>query len=317
MNVLVTGGAGFIGTHLCERLLATDGIDEVRVLDNGPSPRLSNAESLGARVREGSVCDPRAVAEVCSGVAHVVHLAAVGGPLSPQDKPLRTHEVNTYGTLLVLDAIKHSGAGFTLTSSSSGYGANPAVPAHEGLTPLPTDPYAASKLSAEAFAFAYRHSYGISSLVFRLFDIYGPGQPAEQHVGSLVASIVDRSLNGQTIQVAGDGRAGRDLTYVSLVVDYLVAGIMNRVSSAQPVNLATGRRVSILEIIGHISQLLQTSVTIEHTAAAPNTEHNRIADTTRLSSLFGPLQEISLARGLAMTLDGATGERARPELASR
>ena len=176
MKVLVTGGAGFIGGNLCRHLLQQDWVTEVRVIDDLSSGHLSALEGLDVDFREASILDVGELDPLAADVDAIVHLAALGSVPRSVANPLATHEANATGTLRVLEAARHNDAYVTLASSSSVYGANPAIPKVETMQTMPMSPYAVSKLATEQYAMAYARCYGLRVLPFRFFNVFGPGQ---------------------------------------------------------------------------------------------------------------------------------------------
>ncbi|MUH52549.1 MAG: NAD-dependent epimerase/dehydratase family protein, partial [Actinobacteria bacterium] len=187
MRVVVTGGAGFIGSNLCRHLLAAPGVSSVVVLDDLSTGNLANLDGFDVDFVHGSITDDAALDEAFAGAGAVVHLAALGSvPRSVAD-PMATHHANATGTAMVLEAARrHGNLHVLVASSSSVYGANPTLPKHEGLATRPLSPYAASKLATESYTLAWGRSYGLPVLAFRFFNVFGPHQPA----GHVYAAVI-------------------------------------------------------------------------------------------------------------------------------
>ena len=192
MKVVVTGGAGFIGTNLCRTLAAEEFVDQVVVLDDfstGSRENLANAPSV--KVVEGSILRADDLDGVMDGTDAVVHLAARPSVPRSLTDPMATHEVNATGTMMVLEAARRHGADHVVVASSSSvYGANPALPKREDLVPMPVSPYGASKLAAEAYALSYARSFALPVLVFRFFNVFGPLQPTSHAYAAVVPAFV-------------------------------------------------------------------------------------------------------------------------------
>ena len=206
MRVVVTGGAGFIGTNLCRRLLGSDGVTRVTVLDDFATGSPDNLRGLDVDLVEGSILDEAVMGRLAADADAIVHLAALGSvPRSVAD-PVSSHRTNATGTVSVLEAARLGGVGHVVVASSSSvYGANPALPKHEGLAQLPMSPYAASKLATEGYALAYQHSYGLPVLAFRFFNVFGPHQAVGHTYAAVVPVFVAAALEGRPIPVHGDG----------------------------------------------------------------------------------------------------------------
>ncbi len=300
--VLVTGGAGFIGANLCRALLATSGVDAVRVLDDLSSGDKSNLDGLDVAFVPGSILEPGALAEAVEGCTSIVHLAAVPSvPRSIKD-PVRSHEANATGTLRVLEAARARGGLHTvLASSSSVYGSNPAIPKTESLQLRPMSPYAVSKLAAEQYAMAYAQCYDLPVLPFRFFNVFGPLQPAGHAYAAVVPAFVDAALAGRPLVVHGDGRQTRDFTFVDTVTQVLTQAVVRRVTSG-PTNLAFGTRVSLLETIELLRELVDGPVEVEHVGPRAGDVRNSQADSTSVRALFPDVAPTPLRQGLARTV---------------
>jgi len=254
LHILVTGGAGFIGTNLCRRLVR-DG-HRVRVLDDFSTGYRSNLASLDVELLEGTILDAATVERAVDGVDSVMHLAARGSVPRSVEDPVRTHEVNATGTLNVLVAGKAAGAYVAVASSSSVYGANEALPKREDMLPMPKSPYAVSKLATEAYALAFQRTYGMPTLAFRFFNVFGPYQSARHPYAAVVPAFVAAMLDGESLVVHGDGTQSRDFTAVESVVNVLTDALTRQVVHHGPVNLAFGTNTSLLDLIARITKSL-------------------------------------------------------------
>jgi UDP-glucose 4-epimerase len=301
-RVLVTGGAGFIGANLCQRLLDTDDIAEVRVIDDLSTGSIDNLYGLDVDLIKASILDDAALAGAADGCDAIVHLAAVPSvPRSIAD-PLRSHEVNATGTLRVLEAArKNAGAHIVLASSSSVYGSNPAMPKSEDLQCRPMSPYAVSKLAAEQYAMAYGQCYDLPVMPFRFFNVYGPLQAPGHAYAAVVPAFVDAALRGRPVPVYGDGLQTRDFTFVGTVTQVLREAVVSRTTSG-PVNLAFGSRTNLLQVVAELEVALARDVPIEHLDARQGDVRHSQADNGLLRRLFPDVGPVSLTEGLAATL---------------
>ena len=313
VRVVVTGGAGFIGANLVRRLL--DEGHEVVVVDDLSTGRLANLDAVAGRIErhEASVLDAPALDAALAGAAAVVHLAARPSVPRSIDDPVATHRANVDGTLAVLEAARRAGPDAPpVASSSSVYGANPALPKHEDLVARPLSPYAASKLAAEAYALAYAHSYALDVLVLRFFNVFGPLQPADHAYAAVVPAFVDAALAGRPVTVHGDGTQTRDFTYVDTVTAVLADAVTRRVADPAPVNLAFGTRTDLLTVLERLEALLGHPIVREHTAPRAGDVPHSVADASRLRALFPDVEPVDLEAGLAATVEWFRSGAAAP-----
>jgi UDP-glucose 4-epimerase len=303
MRVVVTGGAGFIGANLCRHLLAGD-VGEVVVIDDLSTGDASNLDGLAIETHVGSILDDAVLDAALTGATSVVHLAARASvPRSIAD-PVAAHEVNATGTMRVLEAVRrHDVSHLVVASSSSVYGANPALPKHEDLAPSPLSPYAASKLATESYTLAWSHVWGFEALAFRFFNVFGPLQPAGHAYAAVIPAFVDAALAGRSVEVHGDGRQTRDFTFVDTVCDILTRAVTGRVGCEQPVNLAFGGRHDLLTVLDVLEEILGHPVARHHVAPRAGDVRDSQADRARLEALFPRTVPISLEAGLRRTID--------------
>jgi UDP-glucose 4-epimerase len=304
LKVVVTGGAGFIGANLCRHLSSTDPVSEVIAFDNLSTGFRSNLDGVDARLVEGTILDTEALDAAFEGAAAVVHLAARPSvPRSVAD-PVPSHEANATGTMNVLEAARAAGgAHVVVASSSSVYGANPVLPKHEDLATRPMSPYAASKLATEAYTLAWQHSYGMPTLAFRFFNVFGPLQAAGHAYAAVVPAFVSAALEGKPLQVHGDGTQSRDFTFVDTVCSVITDAVLRQVSSPEPVNLAFGSRTNLLEVIALLEELLGHPVEVEHTAPRVGDVPHSQAANDRLRELFPDIEPVDLRTGLDATVE--------------
>jgi UDP-glucose 4-epimerase len=303
MQIVVTGGAGFIGANLVAELVGRPEVSRVVVIDDLSAGSRDNLEGLAAELLVGSVLDADLLADACSGADAIAHLAARASVPRSLADPLATHEANATGTLRVLEAARAAGGLHTVVASSSSvYGDNPTLPKHEALLPAPLSPYAASKAAAEAYAMAYASSFGVPVTTFRFFNVFGPLQPAGHAYAAVIPVFIDAALRGRALPVHGDGLQTRDFTYVGSVVEVLATALLGKVVSPEPVNLAFGSRHSLLDVIAHLEEAFGHPLGREHTDPRPGDVRHSQADQERLRALFGDARPVPFAQGLASTL---------------
>ncbi len=246
MKVLVTGGAGFVGTNLVLSLLE-HGYD-VKIFDD-LSTGLKQNIPKDADFINASILDTNNLNNAIKDCDVVVHLGARGSvPRSIRD-PIATHDVNSTGTLNVLEAARGSGSHYIFSSSSSVYGSNMTLPKNEDMVLRPLTPYAASKMSGEALSLAYAKSYGLPVSTFRFFNIFGPWQRPDHEYAAVLPKWISKCINGDEIEIFGDGLQTRDFTYVGTVVNIILSCISKKILHPEPVNLAYGNNISLNQVL--------------------------------------------------------------------
>jgi UDP-glucose 4-epimerase len=301
VKITVTGGAGFIGANLARELLGRG--HEVTVLDDLSTGRQQNLDGLDVQFVDGSILDDACLDAALAGSTSVVHLAARPSVPKSVIDPVTSHTVNATGTMTVLEAVRRHGVGhIVVASSSSVYGANPVLPKHEDLVPMPVSPYAASKLATEQYALAWAASYGLEALAFRFFNVFGPLQPAGHDYAAVVPAFVEAALAGVAIPVHGDGTQSRDFTFVGDVVQVLADAADQQVASASPVNLAFGTRTTLLELISQLEGVLGQPLDRDHQPLRAGDVPHSQADQSRFRQLFPDVQAVPLVEGLEATV---------------
>jgi UDP-glucose 4-epimerase len=235
-RVVVTGGAGFIGANLGRELLSRPEIDEVVAFDDLSTGNRANLAGTDVTLVEATILNPDALDRAFAGADAVVHLGALPSvPRSVKD-PLASHHANATGTLEVLQAARRAGnLQVIVASSSSVYGANRELPKRESMRTAPLSPYAVSKQATESYALAFGHTYGLPTLAFRFFNVYGPLQPAGHAYAAVIPAFLDAALRGEPLTVHGDGEQTRDFTYVGTVARVITEAVVNRVHDPTPI----------------------------------------------------------------------------------
>lgn len=301
MRLLITGGAGFIGSNLARLALASG--HSVTVLDDFSTGYRSNLDGIEVRLVEGSLADRDVVDAATDGADAIVHLGALGSvPRSILD-PMSTHLVNATGTLTLLESARAANvAHLSCASSSSVYGLNPALPKHEREWVRPMSPYAVTKLATEQYTLAYQQSYGLSTLAFRFFNVYGPRQPAGHVYAAVIPVFLDALLKGEPLWINGDGFHSRDFTYVGTVCRVLLAAAEGGIAHPEPVNLAFGTNTTLLELVTKLERASGLAARIVHREPRPGDVKHSQADNTSLRTLFPDVHPVSLDAGLAETV---------------
>jgi UDP-glucose 4-epimerase len=247
-KVAVTGGAGFVGTNLVRRLVERG--HEVRVIDDFSTGMSANLAEVDCAVIEASITDVEEISRALKGSEYIFHLAARGSVPRSLRNPRSTLEVNVTGTLNVLECARQQGASVAFSSSSSVYGSNLELPKRENMWTSPLTPYAASKLAAEGLIQSFALSYGIKTINFRFFNIFGPWQRPDHDYAAVIPKWIWQLMNGQNrIEVFGDGSQSRDFTYIDSVIEILIKGMEAEIIHPQPLNLAFGERISLMQLI--------------------------------------------------------------------
>ena len=306
MRVLVTGGAGFIGSSVCRRLAATAGVEHVVVLDDlstGSTDNLRELDQGFIELHVGSILDAAALGQAAESATAIVHLAALPAVPRSLADPMASHLANATGTVGVLEAARRTGAHVVAASSSSVYGATPTLPKREDLPTRPMSPYAASKLATEAYTNAYAHSFGLPTLAMRLFNVFGPRQPAGHAYAAVVPTFIDAALAGRPLTVDGDGRQSRDFTYVDTVAAVIADAVARRVTDPEPVNLAFGTRTDLLTLIELLERVIGHPVERQHRPPRTGDVRHSQADSTRLRALFPDVVPVPLEDGLTATVE--------------
>lgn len=305
-RILVTGGAGFIGSHLVDALLARG--HGVRVLDNFSSGRHANLPSghPALDVLTGDVADPAALEAAMAGCTAVVHLAAVASVQASVDDPVTTHRSNFLGTLNVCEAMRRHGVRRVLFASSAAvYGQNGEGQAIGEDTPkAPLTPYAADKLASEHYLDFYRRQHGLEPAIFRFFNIFGPRQDPSSPYSGVISIFVERARAGRPISVFGDGEQTRDFVYVADLVELLLQALAAPQLEPGAVNVGLGRATSLNQLLALLGERLGGLPPVEYAAARPGDIRHSRADNTRLLQRYRLAAPTSMADGLARLLAG-------------
>ena len=303
-SVLITGGAGFIGSNLARLLVSEGSAGTVRIIDDLSTGSKSNIDGLAVDFHEGTILDYQTMRRLCEDIDSIVHLAAIPSVPRSIANPRATHDANTTGTLNVLEAAREASVGHVVVASSSSvYGANPELPKSELTWTRPMSPYAVSKQATEAYAIAYQFSYGLKTLAFRFFNVYGPHQAAGHAYAAVIPKFLDAALQRRPVQVQGDGTQSRDFTFVDTVSRVIREAILGQVVSADPVNLAFGTNTTLLELLRVMEGTLGYSIDREFVAPRVGDVKASQADSSRLRALFPGVTPVGLGEGISLTAD--------------
>jgi len=307
---LVTGGAGFIGSHLVQALVRRG--DQVRVIDDLSTGRLENLANLepggfrsGAPLEflAGSITSSTDCALACEGVAGVLHQAAcVSVPRSFED-PIGTYAVNVMGTLRLLEAARRAGVRtFLFASSSACYGESPTLPKEEEMTPEPLSPYASSKLAGEHLLRVWGRTHGMKTVSFRYFNIFGPRQRDDSPYTGVIALFARGLLEGRPPTIHGDGEQTRDFTFVDNVVSANLLALGRDVEPGTVINVGAGDRLSINDLYRAMEETAGVVLPPIHGPARPGDVRDSLASLDRARRLLGYDPSSAWKDGLARTL---------------
>lgn len=303
---LVTGGAGFIGSHLAERLLSAG--HHVRIVDNFATGKPANLERLrrfGDRltVHEVSITDRAALPPLFAGVRYVLHQAALPSvPRSVAD-PVTTHEINVTGTLNVLLAARDAGVQrVAYAASSSAYGDIEGEYKTEAMPPKPLSPYGVSKLAGEYYCQTFTAVYGLETVALRYFNVFGPYQDETSHYSAVIPKFAAAMLRGQPPTIYGDGTQSRDFTYIDNVVQGNLLALTAPDAAGQMMNLATGGRITLLELVDKLNALLGTAFAPIHAEARTGDILHSRAAIDKAAELLDYAPLVDFDTGLARTV---------------
>ena len=308
MRALVTGGAGFIGSHVVDALVAEG--HEVRVLDDLTTGFEGNVRQ-GVELLQGDVSDEQAVRRAVDGVEVVFHVAAHRAVLRSVEHPLTTDLANTHGTLLVLKAALDAGVRRVVSSSSSSvYGGADHLPTPEAAPLVPRSPYAVTKLAGEHYCRVFWELYGLETVSLRYFNVYGPRQRPDSAYAAVVPLFIDALLRREAPVVHGDGEQSRDFTYIDDVVAANLAAASAPASSCcgRAYNIAGGAAYSLLDLLAILEGIVGTKATPVHTDPRPGDVRHTQADVSAAARDLGHEPKVGFEEGLRRTVEWFAGQ---------
>jgi UDP-glucose 4-epimerase len=301
---LVTGGAGFIGSHLAEALVQRG--RQVRVLDNLSTGHRANVTRLGDRVEfvEGDLVNTADVERALDGVEIVFHQAALASVPRSVDTPLDTNAACVTGTVNLLDAARRGGVRRVVyAGSSSAYGDQPTPAKHEGLLPSPLSPYAAAKLGAELYCQAFTATYGLQTVTIRYFNVFGPRQDPQSQYAAVIPKFITQMLAGERPTIFGDGKQSRDFTYIENIIhgNLLAAEAPDAVGKS--INVACGESFDLLQLVDGINKALGTNVKPIFEPARAGDVRDSLADISLARKLLKYEPTVGFEEGLKRTVE--------------
>ena len=310
MNILVTGGAGFIGSNLVKGLLDRSDVQLVRVLDNLATGSLKNIEEFRNDSRfefiEGDIRNYTTCLEVCKGIDAISHQAALGSVPRSINDPLTSNEVNVTGTLNIFTAAKETGVKRVVyAASSSTYGDHPGLPKVEDRIGNPLSPYAVTKYVNELYARVYATTYGMQLIGLRYFNVFGPKQNPKGPYAAVIPLFVKAVLDNEAPQINGDGETSRDFTYVANAVQANILALTTTNGEAvnQVYNVAVGEQTSLNQLFESIKGLAGSDLAPQYGPERRGDVRHSLADISKAKDLLGYQPEVSVKDGLKTTFD--------------
>ncbi len=309
-DYLVTGGAGFIGSHIVEALVKRG--DNVRVLDNFSTGKRENVAPFLDEIEliEGDIRDLDTCHHAVEGVKFVIHQAAlVSVPHSIED-PILAHEININGTLNLLVASRDAVAKvFVFASSAAVYGNDPRLPKKENIEGAPLSPYALGKLIGEKYCLLFNSIYGLSTVCFRYFNIFGPRQDPLSQYAAVIPNFITRMLKGESPTIFGDGEQSRDFLYVSDVVRAVILALESEEAIGETINLASGIGITVNELVDQINTILGSDIDPIHDEPRPGDIIHSLADIAKASKMLKYEPLFTLKEGLQETINWYQGRK--------
>lgn len=304
-KVLVTGGAGFIGSNLADELIRQGA--RVNIIDNFATGFRENLEEITGDFDfiEGDINDDAALAKAIEGVEIVFHEAALPSVPRSVDNPAETHQACVNGTFNVLVKAKAAGVRrFVYAASSSAYGDQPTLPKVETMRPDPLSPYAVAKLTGELYCRAFNNVYGLDTIALRYFNVFGPRQNPGSMYSGVISRFIDALMTGQTPVIYGDGEQSRDFTYIANVVDANIKAAQTDKGLGETMNAANGERISLNQLLDVLKTITGThGVTAEYQPSRSGDVKHSQADNQRAIECLGYSQIVGLEEGLRKTID--------------
>jgi UDP-N-acetylglucosamine/UDP-N-acetyl-alpha-D-glucosaminouronate 4-epimerase len=303
--VLVTGGAGFVGSHIAAGLLESGA--KVRIIDNLSTGYLRNVDEIGGDVDfvEGSVADEKSLRRALEDVELVFHEAAIPSVPRSVESPEETHEASVNATFALLLAARDRGVRRVVyAASSSAYGNQPELPKREDMMPAPLSPYAVAKLVGEYYCSVFTHVYGLETVSLRYFNVFGPRQDPSSQYSGVISRFMSALLDGSQPVIYGDGEQSRDFTYVSNVVRANLLASESTGAVGSVINIANGERVSLNQLLEIMKSVTgKSGVEAQYLPERPGDVRDSLADLTQARALLGYEPQVDLEEGLRLTLD--------------
>jgi UDP-glucose 4-epimerase len=310
---LVTGGAGFIGSHIVRRLVADGAV--VRVVDDLATGRLERLEGLISSIEwtMGDLADPRVSDSVAVGVDTVLHQAAIPSVQRSIQDPIATHRANVTATLNLLESSRKAGVRrFVYAASSSVYGDTEVLPKTEQMAANPLSPYALQKFVGERYCKLYYELYGLETVSLRYFNVFGPGQDPHSEYSAVIPKFISKLLANEPLTVYGDGEQSRDFTYVENVVDANLLAMTAPAVAGKVCNVGCGARITLNQLIEHLQAMIGVQATVKYVAPKIGDVRHSLADISVARRILGYEPRILIEEGLKKTVDAFARGKAHP-----
>lgn len=301
---LVTGGAGFIGSHIAEALVKRG--DRVRVLDSLITGRRENLSPIADRIEfiEGDIRDYATTLRAAEGARVIFHQAAVPSVPRSVAEPALNHDINVNGTFNILMAAREAGVRRVVyAASSSAYGDTETLPKHEETSPSPLSPYAAAKLFGEYYCQVFARVYNLETVSLRYFNVFGPRQDPSSPYSGVISKFITTLLDGETPVIYGDGEQSRDFTYIDNVVDANLRAAESGEAVGQVINLGIGERVTINQLLAELQKIIGSNLSARYEETRAGDIRHSLAAISRAKDLIGYRPLIGLAEGLRRTVE--------------
>jgi nucleoside-diphosphate-sugar epimerase len=300
---LVTGGAGFIGSHIVESLVKKG--ERVRVIDNLSTGKLENLKLFMDEIEfiEGDLRDPKAAAQAAEGADFILHQAAIPSVPRSIEDPIGSTENNLKGTLHLLMAARDAKVKrLVYASSSSIYGDSPTMPKREDLLPAPLSPYAASKLAGEYYCQVFHRVYGLETVSLRYFNVFGPRQDPLSPYAAVIPKFITRALTKKPLVVYGDGEQSRDFSYVADVVQANLLACGATGIAGEQFNVGSGEQTSLNQLVQALKEIIDPDLTAEYTEPQPGDVRHSLAGIEKAQRLMGFAPTVPFSEGLLRTV---------------
>ena len=306
-KIVVTGGGGFIGSHIVDALLEEGAL--VTVIDDFSTGRRDNLAHVASRIEliEKSILEPGIVEKAAKGAFAIVHQAAIPSVPKSIERPLESHAANSSGTLAVLDAARKAGVDRVIyATSSSVYGDTAVLPKVETMSPDPLSPYAVQKLTAELYAKIYYSLHGLKTIGLRYFNVFGPRQDPNGAYAAVIPKFVSLIASGKKPQIYGDGSTTRDFTYIDNVVKANLLALKTEKGFGEAFNIAGGNQISLNELVAKINAAFNSSIAAEYLPPKKGDIKDSYADISKAQSILGFETMVSFDEGLKRTIESLT-----------
>jgi len=301
---VVTGGGGFIGSHIVEELIRRH--ETVKLIDNFSTGKRQNVVPFknDAEIIETDIADAKNLADVLRGADYVIHQAAIPSVPKSIIDPVKSHHANVDGTLNLLVAARDAGVKRVVyASSSSLYGDSPTLPKHEGMIPNPLSPYGAQKLFGEMYCQVFTKAYGLETVSLRYFNVFGPRQDATSQYSGVLALFIPAVLQGRRPTIHGDGLQSRDFTYIENVVQANLQAARSKLGSGGVFNVGAGKTHALLEIIERLEEIMGKKLKLNHTPERAGDIRYSRAEISESERCLGYDPKGSFEEGLVRTAE--------------